>query len=312
LHYVFAGNGNTHPSATDYYLCRTLQPGSNIGDCSYADNGIVETRSGNRKLKDETSRSLTAGFVWSPLDNLDVSLDYFRIRLANEVLDMNIDSLLRQEADCRIGRTADGSAVDGGSPTCQDALARVTRNPADSAIAPNGLVGVRINPINVARESTSGYDFAGSYRLPTSIGTFRLRAAYTWVKDHTIQRYPGDPTIDQFAVDSGYDIPRSKASASLSWESGRWTATVHGQRLGPLPNYASTGFIGATYLYNGSLQYKLSDHAQIAFTVDNLLDKKPPRDPTYSSYPYYDVSWFDSEGRSYFVQITYKFGGGAL
>ncbi|MFC5742211.1 hypothetical protein [Dyella tabacisoli] len=52
--------------------------------------------------------------------------------------------------------------------------------------------------------------------------------------------------------------------------------------LGPLPNYASIGFIGASYLYNGSLQYKLN------------------------------VSWSDAQDRSYFVQRTYKFGGAAL
>jgi len=46
--------------------------------------------------------------------------------------------------------------------------------------------------------------------------------------------------------------------------------------------------------------------------VDNLFDKMPPRDPTYTSYPYYDISWFDAAGRSYFVQFTYKFGGSAL
>ncbi|WP_162791495.1 hypothetical protein [Dyella tabacisoli] len=80
------------------------------------------------------------------------------------------------------------------------------------------------------------------------------------------------PSIDQFAVHSGYDIPRSKANASLSW-------VLH---LGPLPNYASIGFIGASYLYNGSLQYKLN------------------------------VSWSDAQDRSYFVQRTYKFGGAAL
>ncbi len=46
--------------------------------------------------------------------------------------------------------------------------------------------------------------------------------------------------------------------------------------------------------------------------MDNLFDKMPPRDPTYTSYPYYDISWFDAAGRSYYLQFTYKFGGSAL
>ncbi len=41
-------------------------------------------------------------------------------------------------------------------------------------------------------------------------------------------------------------------------------------------------------------------------------DTMPPRDPTYTAYPYYDVSWFDAAGRSYYLQFTYKFGGSKL
>ena len=43
-----------------------------------------------------------------------------------------------------------------------------------------------------------------------------------------------------------------------------------------------------------------------------LFDKMPPRDRTYTAYPYYDISWFDSVGRSYYVTFTYKFGGEPL
>ena len=42
------------------------------------------------------------------------------------------------------------------------------------------------------------------------------------------------------------------------------------------------------------------------------MDKKPPVDPTYTSYPYYDISWFDTKGRSFFLEFSYKFGGKPL
>ena len=71
-------------------------------------------------------------------------------------------------------------------------------------------------------------------------------------------------------------------------------------------------WVRATYRYNASIQYKFSDHVQLSLAVDNLFDKLPPRDPTYTSYPYYDISWFDAAGRSYYLQFTYKFGGSAL
>jgi len=122
LHYVFRGPGNTHPSGTDYFLCRTLEPDEDIGDCSRSDEGIVSHRQGNRDLQPETSKSLNAGVVFQPTRNISLSADYFRVEMKNQVLDMNIDTLLRDEADCRIGQTAGGTAVDPTSPTCIDAM----------------------------------------------------------------------------------------------------------------------------------------------------------------------------------------------
>ena len=30
------------------------------------------------------------------------------------------------------------------------------------------------------------------------------------------------------------------------------------------------------------------------------------------AYPYYDISWFDGVGRSFYVQLTYEMGGAKL
>jgi outer membrane receptor protein involved in Fe transport len=49
-----------------------------------------------------------------------------------------------------------------------------------------------------------------------------------------------------------------------------------------------------------------------SFSVTNLFDQMPVRDPTYASYPYYDISWFDSTGRSFYLQLTWKLGGKSL
>ena len=49
-----------------------------------------------------------------------------------------------------------------------------------------------------------------------------------------------------------------------------------------------------------------------SLTVRNVFDKNPVKDPTWSSYPYYNTSWFDSVGRSVFLQLTYKLGGSPL
>jgi iron complex outermembrane recepter protein len=306
LHYVYSGEGNTHPSGTDYFRCRTEEPDVDIGDCSYADTGIVSTRIGNRALKPETSTSINFGFVLQPFRGADISIDYFKVKLKNGVLDMSNDTLLRTEADCRLGD------LDIASPTCVDAIARVLRYPADNPINPGGLIGTRVNPVNLATEETSGLDFAAHYKLPTDFGVFSFSAGYTYVFNHESQQYPGDPIVDQLAFDSGYYIPRSKGNASITWAIGKWTTTLHGQRLSKLPNYDEDAYTKAQYLFNASVQYDITDRARVSLTVDNLFDTGPVNDPTYSGYPYYDISWYDTVGRSYYLQLTYKLGGAPL
>ncbi|MBS0214121.1 MAG: TonB-dependent receptor [Proteobacteria bacterium] len=311
LHYLFAGQDFFRTRATDYYRCREDYPGDPISDCrsSLRRARVTNIRTGNPDLGVETSRSFTAGFVWSPNANLDLSADYFDIRVLNQVQDMSIDRVLRAEADCRLGTTMDGAPVDVNSPTCQDALARVIRDAANGGV----LKGVHFNPINIASERTSGVDLAAHYRWQTqTAGDFRFTANYTWVRKHTSQQYPGDPIVNQLAVDSGYDIPRNKANLGVSWERGRWGASLFGNYLGRIPNYDSDAWIPGTWRFNAGARYDITDHLRVALSIDNLFDKMPPRDPTYTSYPYYDISWFDTVGRSYNLQLTWKLGGKAL
>jgi outer membrane receptor protein involved in Fe transport len=317
LHYLYAGIGNDETSGVDYYRCRSEEPGVELEDCSWSDEGLIRTRSGNRGLGPETSTSWTTGLVWSPSANFDVSLDYFDIDMRNQVQDMRNDAVLQDEANCRLGERMDGTPVDINSPTCVDAISRVTR-------IDGRLYGIYVNPINIARESTSGVDLNTHYLLETGIGDFRFTGNYTWVRAHDFQQFDGDAIEDEFEVNSGFDIPRTKASATVSWERNAWTAALHGERLGKLPSSDSydqvfdpedeegLAWIGATYRYNATLQYRVTDHARLSFAVNNLFDKMPPRDPTYTAYPYYDISWFDTMGRTFYLEFTYKFGGTPL
>lgn len=300
LHYVFSGEGNLESSVTDYYRCATEEAGEAIEDCSFESEGVIVTRAGNRDLDPETSTSWTAGFVWSPLAGLDFSVDYFDIDMDDVVEDMSLRTIMQNEADCRTG------ALDPDLPTCQDALARVTR------LSSGKIYGVYTNPVNVSNERTSGVDASASFRLPTRLGDFRFAGSHTWVREHLRQQFPGDPVEDVLAYDSGFYMPKTKSSASLGYERNAFGITVHGQRLSRIPNYAEDGWTEATYRYNLSTRFDVNDRMRLALSVTNLFDKMPPRDPTYTGYPYYDISWFDSLGRSYYLQVTYKFGGDTL
>jgi outer membrane receptor protein involved in Fe transport len=310
LHYVFTGPGNVERGVTDYYTCRVENEGIDYSDCGDYELGIVANRTGNRDLKAETGKTLTAGIVFSPSSRLSLSVDYFRVRLDNQVDDLSVDQIARDEADCRPTEEGGGTVLDPNSQTCREALARITRfvrNGEEGDIA-----SIAVNPINIAREKTSGIDVAFRGSLPTSFGDFTLSLAHSHVFKHSFQQYPGDPIENKLAADSGYYLPRDKSNGSITWENDGLQLTVSGTRLGKLPNYDEDAFIKASYLFNATLQYDFTDHMRGSLTIRNLFDTNPVKDPTWAGYPYYNTSWFDSVGRSVFMQLTYKLGGAAL
>jgi iron complex outermembrane receptor protein len=111
----------------------------------------------------------------------------------------------------------------------------------------NQIESISINPINVAREKTSGIDVAFRGTLPTSFGDFTLSLAHSHVFKHTLVQYTGDPVENKLAADSGYYTPRDKSNGSISWASDGVQFTLSGTRLGKLPNYDEDAFIKASY-----------------------------------------------------------------
>lgn len=289
LHYVFAELDLFHPSVNDYYACY-LDDGE---DCSDYEVDILKHREGSKDLKPETSTSFNAGFMWQPSKYFDISLDYFKIDMKDQVQDLSLDSLLRAEADCRIGGLS--------TPTCVDALARVHRD------GDGEITYVYINPINVSEESTDGIDIEARATIPSSFGTFKFVAGHTEVFNHTSVQYVGDPELDQLAVDSGYTIPAQKSKVSIGYEKGPFSITFTGNRLGEMQNFAEDAFIKASWSYNANVRYDINDKTQLSLSVNNLLDTDPVKDDTWSSYPYYNSSWFDSIGRAYFIELSHKF-----
>ncbi|WP_443751220.1 TonB-dependent receptor domain-containing protein [Asticcacaulis solisilvae] len=293
LNYVYKGVGYVEGSDPDYYQCLSADPSADPSDCD--DVRFQVQTSGSKALRPETSRSFNTGIVWSPSRAFDISIDYFKIDMAGEVEDLDVDPILRDEAECRLGTQTISS------PTCQDAIARVVRNGSGD------IRYVVINPINVSKEATSGLDLSAHVRIPTPIGQVSLTGSYTHAFDHTYIRYTGDAELDKLAYDSDYYIPRDKASFSVNLKHKAWTFNIDGNYTGRLPNYDEDAWVKPYITYNASISYDINEKLRISLAIDNLLDTAPPHDNTWVSYPYYNANWYDGVGRSGFLQLTYKF-----
>ncbi len=313
LSYLYAGLSGSSSGGTDYYLCRRDEPDTGpdfVDNCSNGDIGFNGRSHGSTALKDETSKSFTYGFVYSPIKSMDFTVDYYNIKLSNEVEYQSSDTILREEADCRLGQTPGGEPVDIGSALCQQVLTQVVRNATTDPSNPEGVTSVLVLPINAAVDRTSGVDFNGHYLWDTDrYGKFDFNLGYTYVITHDIQLFAGDPVVSELTDYYDYVIPRSKANYSTTWTIDQFTTTLYGARLGGLPNYDGTKRLGPTFLYNASVNYRLNPRTALSFVVDNLFDSKPGKDSTWTSYPYYASRWFNPEGRAYFIEVNYRFGG---
>ena len=313
LSYLYAGLSGSSSGGVDYYLCRRDEPdtGPDFADnCSNGDVSFNGRSHGSTALKDETSKSLTYGFVFSPTPNLDFSADYYRIKLNNEVEYQDSDTILREEADCRLGMDVNGNPVNGSSSFCQQIESQVVRNPATAGYNPEGITSVLVLPINAAIDQTSGVDVNAHYRLDARrAGTFDFNFGATYVIKHTTQLSADSPVDNEMTDIYYYLIPRTKANASVTWNYHDFTATLYGSRLGGIPNYDGTRRLAPTFLYNATFGYRVAPNVNVSLIVDNVFDARPPRDDTWTSYPYYYTKWFDAVGRAYFLEMNVKFGG---
>ena len=289
LHYIFAKLDLFHPTVIDYYTC-AIDEGT---DCADYEVDTLKHREGSPNLKPETSTSYNFGFVLQPYKFIDFSVDYFNIDMRDQVQDLSLDSVLRDEAECRIKNLT--------TPTCIDAKSRVRRD------LDGNITSIFINPINVSREYTDGIDLSVNLRAATKYGKFTLSGAHTEVLNHTSVQYIGDPTLDQLAVDSGFTIPNQKSRLSINYERGPFGITFTGNRLGKTQNFDEDAFIPESWLFNANATYEITPNTQISFSVNNLTDENPMKDTTWTSYPYYNSKWFDSIGRAYFIELSHKF-----
>jgi iron complex outermembrane receptor protein len=309
MHFIFADRSGFFTLVNDEYLCRRDEPDTPLPLCTNSGVGIEGTRIGNPGLEEETGESFTLGFVVEPFRNFSVKADYYSIRLSDAVTDNPLDRILEIEADCRLGETVSGDPVDVGSARCQDALSRVQRAPDDGTLFAEQLELIATEPLNIAFIHTTGIDAEASYLWETTAaGRFNFEVGWSHTLKYDQQDFAEDP-VQNYRDNLQIFDWRSRVNATVTWEYGPFTTTAYGERFGSLPNWAETGRIGSFTLMNLSMGYRFwNDKATAALLVDNVFNRKPPRDPTYDLYPYFSTQNYDPYGREWFVQVGYRFG----
>ena len=329
---VYAQGAASYATILDEYACRagvgtgaTEGPRTRTQCNTSGDPTLYQAQTliaGNPGLKEEEGESWSAGFVWDIIDDMSLSVDWYRIRLQDAASQFSSTTLLSQEAACRIGSYADGSAPPSAA-FCDNLYQLITR--IDAPGTPDNLRVQRINNsyINTALQDTTGVDATYRYRLDTDrLGRFTFDVAYSLLLSNEYKQVADEDLEDyrDLPPSQNYWYPeRSRVRGSVNWTYNDWSTTVFGTRLGSAwseAEEAGENAAGGTYgprlqpymVYNLSVAKKFGPNVTAQLQVINVLDNQYREDNSYTAYPFFNP-WLGADplGRRYYVSIGYRF-----
>jgi len=312
--------------------------------CAYPAIGVEGS---NPALKAVTSTNATFGVIFEPIKAFNVSVDWYHIELKNDIISASSAGSFYTDAI---------ELVRGPPATAQVCTATTTGGvpcPTATVTTPVGYPAYTLVPyINAGDTKTSGYDL--DLRSQFDLGDFgRLRAQlnYTYIAQYELivsgQIFDLAGTHGPSTISGDTGNPRSRATASLTWETGPFTSTISviyqsafsitdptigastclEALKGRAPSaYGSAISSGVTtlssqwYPYcavqhftdtNLYASYQANDHLSLHGSITNLFNSPPPVDlQTYGGGAELAYTTLDQDGavgRFFLVGATYKF-----
>ncbi|MEO3357069.1 TonB-dependent receptor [Acinetobacter haemolyticus] len=280
---------NTQATYNDPVLCPNGVPGA--GALPARDCGMQFDRQdgGNKDLEPEKSDSITAGLVFQPTKNLVFTLDYFDIKVKNQITAISETAIFgdpEKYAD-KFVRNADGS-----------------------------IHHIITTKQNLGGIKTSGFDVGMAWRSPmTSTGQLGFNIDGTYITDYQYQEDKGMPWVGVAGSYAGLDyqaiVLRWKHTANLDWRYENWALNLQQSFSKGYKDQNSGGQnhkVSDYTTYNLSGTYKGFKNLELTLGVKNMFDEAPPASNVLDNFQMgYDPRYADVLGRTYFVRSTFKF-----
>lgn len=275
-------------------------------------------------LKSETSKALVVGTVFTPRfaflpdTRINVSVDYFDIRVRDEITQLGAANILR---GCY-------SSLDFANEPLCDLFSR------GQTAAPFNIANIQDKFINIASQRNSGIDVAANIKHDFgNLGSVSLTADMTWqIKDNVIllPNSPGTSTNGEAGS------PKWVGDFRLNWQSSsKETSIFYGINViggtsnvedflnsngqNPCINsviygtYCPKLTTPMTFYHNISLTQEIGDRFDITIGMSNIFDTRPPRVSILNGGqistlgPVVAASQYPFVGRRAFVNVSAKF-----
>ena len=230
---------------------------------------------GNSHLTPETSENFDLGVIISPIADMGITLDYYRILLKNAIGNIPPSAIYGDPSAFTSSYVLNNAG--GLTPSIQEAT---DCNPYTQPTCGYILLTNQ----NTGRTTTSGVDLSVLYSQRTAIGRFREDLEGTVVTQFLQQQYNGGPQRN--LVGWFNHLPpayRWEHNVRIDWTSpgNMWDAGLSNRFYSSYIDQFSDAngnqrIVGSYTLFDTYVSVKPVEKLTVLFGIKNLLDKRPP------------------------------------
>lgn len=280
---LYVSRSQSFDDVQDIYRCEAI--GIAEDDCP--SNQVENFRSGNPELQAESSESFNLGIVFEPTDDLQMSLDAFRIELEDGVDLLGFDTIIELE---NRGSLPDGIVVQRGAST----------QPGD----PGALVSI-IRPFtNQSLTTVEGFDLRANYQrsLPGGAGSLAADLEATLLTRFEEIPSEADDPIDYIAEERA-GAPAERIVGSLRWSRDVWTTNLIWRYIGD----HDEGDYEDVSTWDVTVVWDTPWGGDISAGVRNLTDEDPVIDSVSGWDDNIVLELYDVAGRVPFITYRHEF-----
>ena len=261
---------------------------------------------GNPNLKPETSQNFDLGFIVAPIDNLGITVDYYRINLKSAVGTIPSSAIYANP-------TAFASLyVLNNAGTLSPASLANIQCPTPKA-ATCGYI-IQTNQ-NTGAITTDGFDLSVNYLFDTDYGKFRAAIEGTFVTDFKEQQYSGGPNLNLVGQFNGGLQPeiRWQHLLTLDWTFRQFGAGLSNHFTEHYHDYAPDAAgniltVGNYSIWDTYVFYKPIPALKLLVGINNLADTNPPFSNQEQNWQAgYNPIFSSALGRTFYGRITFNF-----
>ena len=261
---------------------------------------------GAKPLTPELAKNISLGFIFTPGDNTNITVDAFQIKLANRI---------------RTSKQFKRSSAEN-APLFQQIEDLGTVNGAADFTQVNFFT-------NSMDTTTKGVEIVGTHNIEFDDSSLKLVLAYAYLQTD-VTKYDAFTTNLRTVFNQGHDVPPHKATFTATYNMDAWTIT--GRARFNATRQSDRGFDATTGLANGgndgnrridsnpgktffdlSVNYDVDDQFSITVGADNIFNTYPTEQfdlvqfSGANGFPYLIDPGFDYQGGSYYAKVSAKF-----